>query len=199
MTWTHTFRLKKGGVAYLAGTTHPDLLCSQWNFSGLRQMVWHSYSKEVLAIVKIAASVWLHSMSHYAWKTLKNSWNAFLLVLLQYMSLFPFSWHWITLLANYVSCKIENILSWCLKSCCWKFPSWFLVCVFPEGMSEIKQSCFWFLRHAWLQCLSIVHSLNEEFSYVIQPVLYSVLKVVSANQSCCRDRGQALPLSLNTT
>lgn len=138
MTWTHTFRFKKGGVAYLAGTAHPDLLCSQWSCSGLRQMVWCSYSEEVLAIVKIVASVWLHSMSHCAWKTLKNSWNAFLLVLFQYISLVPFSWHWITLLPNTMSCEIENILSRCLKSCGWKLPSRFLVCVFPEGMGEIK-------------------------------------------------------------
>lgn len=161
-------------------------------------MAWHSYSKEVLAIVKVV-SVWLHSMSHCACKMLKNNWNAFLLVLLQYMSLFPFSRHWIALLANCVSCNLENILSRCLKICGWKFPSWFHVCMFPEGMSEIKhRTASVFLRRVWLQCLSIVCSLDEELRYVIQPVLYSV-KAASSKQSCCRDRGQALPLSLNTT
>lgn len=145
MTWTPIFRLKKRGVAYLASTTHPDSLCSQWSFSGLRQMVCHFYSMEVLAIVKVV-SVWLHSMSRCALKTPKNSWNTFLLVLHQYMSLFPFSWHWIALLADSVSCKWENILSWCPKSCGWKFHSWLLVCMFPEGMSEIKRraaAVFW--------------------------------------------------------
>lgn len=162
MTWTHIFRFKKGGVAYLASTTHPNSLCSQRSFSGFRQMVWHSSSKEVLAIVKVA-SVWLHSMSRYAWKTPKNSWNTFLLVLHQYVFLFPFSWHWITLLAENVSCKLENILSWCLISCDWNFPSW-LVCVFSKGMSEIKHraaAVFWDM--CGCSVLSIVHSLDEEF------------------------------------
>lgn len=62
------------------------------------------------------------------------------------------------------------------ESCGCKLPSWVLVCVFSERMGKIKQktiACL--LRCPWLWYLSSLHSLDEEFRYVLQPVLNGVV------------------------